>query len=309
MELSIVSTLYNSSNYLEEFCSRIVSSIESLNISEYEIILVNDGSPDESLKIAKSIISENEKVKCIDLSRNFGHHNAIMTGLQYANGRYIFLIDSDLEEEPELLKMFWNEMKSDLNRDVIFGIQRRRKGDLFERFSGSLFYNLFSILGDIDYPHNTSTARLMSRKYVKSVLKFKEKEFEILGIFVLAGFNQKGVLVDKGFKGTSSYTLLMKIGMAVRTITAFSNKPLYMIFLLGLLISFVSLLNLIYVVVIKMIYSEEVVGWSSLMASIWFIGGIIMFSIGIIGIYISKIFLEVKNRPISLINKIYTRDD
>ncbi len=308
MKLSVVTTLFYSQPYIREFYDRLIVSIDKLNIETYEILFVNDGSPDDSLNIVRSIIEENANVKCIDLSKNFGHHKAIMTGMSEAKGDLIFLIDVDLEEDPELLENFWDELGNDKDHDVVYGVQQKRKGAFFEKISGSLFYRFFSILADIKYPHDTTTARLMTRKYVESVLQFKEKELELWGIFVLAGYRQKELFVNKSSKGTTTYTLTRKLRMAVQTITSFSNKPLYLIFMLGFIISCTSLLSLIYVVYTKVMYDQSVLGWASLMASIWFIGGVIMFSLGIIGIYISKIFAETKNRPLTIINKVYSKD-
>lgn len=307
MKLSVVTTLYFSEPYIKDFYTRVVASIDKLNIEEYEILFVNDGSPDHSLHEVLSIIDINPRVKCIDLSKNFGHHKAIMTGLDAASGDLIFLVDVDLEEDPELIELFWNELNKEQDCDVIYGVQQTRKGSFFEKISGAIFYKFFSILADIKYPHDTTTARLMTKKYVASVLQYKEKELEIWGIFVLAGFNQKEITVSKGFKGTSTYTLGRKLRMAVQTITSFSSKPLYLIFLLGFLISTFSLLSLAYVVINRLMYGESVLGWASIMASLWFIGGVVMFSLGIIGIYVSKIFSETKNRPLTIINKIYSK--
>lgn len=143
MKLSIVTTLYYSAPYIEEFYKRIKTSIAKLNITDYEIIFVDDGSPDNSLEVAKSIIAIDQNVSVIDLSRNFGHHKAIMTGLTHAKGDYIFLIDVDLEEEPELLELFWKENDND-DVDVVYGIQRKRKGKIFEKISGFQFFIIFN---------------------------------------------------------------------------------------------------------------------------------------------------------------------
>ena len=304
MKLSIVTTMYYSEKYIHEFYNRITKSAEKITKS-YEIIFVNDGSPDKSLDIAVSIHRKDKKVKVIDLSRNFGHHQAIMTGLANTKGDYIFLIDCDLEENPEYLIDLWYELISDPYYDVVYGIQNKRKGNLYERMTGSLFYKIFNLFSKIRYPANTLTSRLMTKNYVKSVLMFNEAEFDLWSIFVLAGFNQKPLSLEKKSKGSTSYNLIRKIRVAVNTITSMSNRPLYFIFLLGLIITFISIIYVFFLIFKKLIYKEILEGWTSILVSIWFIGGIIIFSIGIIGIYLSKIFIESKRRPSAIIKKYY----
>jgi putative glycosyltransferase len=304
MKLSVVTTLYYSEGYVEEFYARVVAAVTKVT-NEYEILFVNDGSPDLALQKVMDLQKTDKRIVAIDLARNFGHHRAIMTGLQYTEGDFIFLIDSDLEEEPELLSLYWDELNGDNQIDVVYGVQRRRKGGILERSIGHAWYLLFSFLSDIEYPANSLTARLMSRRYVDSVLKFSEKELELWGVFVLAGFNQKPMGVSKGSKGSSTYTLRRKIRMTANSITSFSSKPLVVSFFLGFIMTLVSLCFVIYLLVQRLIYAKIVEGWTSTLVSIWFIGGIIILSLGIIGVYLSKIFLEIKNRPLTVIRKIY----
>lgn len=189
--------------------------------------------------------------------------------------------------------------------DVVFGIQKQRKGGFFERISGRLFYRMFSLLTNIEYPHDTLTARLMSKRYVEGVGKFTERELDIWGLFVLNGFNQKGVLVSKRNKGSSTYTLKKKLRMAIDTITSFSSRPLYLVFVLGIFVILFSFLNILYIVYKKIIWGVDIEGWASILASVWLIGGLVIFVLGIIGIYLSKLFLEIKNRPLTIIKDIY----
>jgi len=302
MKISIVSTMYYSQDYLEEFCERCIKTA-SMITSEYEIILVNDGSPDGSLRNALSLQKKYTQIVIIDLSRNFGHHKAIMTGLQHAKGEYVFLIDCDLEEAPELLTEYWNAIQSP-GIDVIFGIQSARKGGWFERTSGRLFYWLFLKIISVNYPANSLTARLMTSRYVKSVTKFKEKELDIWGVFVLAGYNQKAMEVTKSSKGSSTYTFRKKLRMAIEMITSLSHRPLYFTFFFSILFMIISGASILEIVYQKyMNHSSE--GWASIMALIWFVSGIILFILGIFGVYLSKMFLEIKNRPLTQVKEVY----
>jgi putative glycosyltransferase len=272
----------------------------------YEILFVDDGSPDDSLTVALELQQSDHNIKVIQLSKNFGHQRAIMTGLQYATGDYIFLIDSDLEEDPGLLNIFWQTMKAE-SADVVYGVQTRRKGGWFERISGRLFYRLLSVLSSIDYPTDTLTARLMSRNYVDAIKRFGEKELDLWAVFVLAGFQQLSVPVTKGHKGTSTFTLVKKIRRGIEIITSFSHRPLYITFFLGL-ISFVVAGVMIAIIIYKKYFLQvDVEGWASILASIWLVGGMILLMLGIFGIYLSKMFLEIKNRPLTIVKNVYSK--
>ncbi len=306
MELSIVTTMYYSNNYLKEFYDRTISVIKELDLS-YEFILVDDGSPDESLLTAIQLQNNDGNIKIIELSRNYGHQRAIMTGLQYASGNFIFLIDCDLEESPELLKDFWQKMTTQHNVDVVYGVQIKRKGGWFEKLSGRLFYKTLSALSPVHYPADTLTARIMSRNYVNSIIRFKEKELDLWSVFALAGFNQYGMLVKKENKGTSTYTLHKKVKRALDIITSFSHRPLYFTFVLGIVSFVIALINIVIILYKKLLLHVDVEGWTSILASIWLIGGMIFLVLGIFGIYLSKMFLEIKNRPLTIVRNVYTK--
>ncbi len=305
--LSVVTSLYYSSEYVPEFIERCLATFEDLGIKDVEFIFVNDGDTDDSVDLIRRnyIDTDQAKIKLVELSRNFGHHKALVTGLRFAEGDLVYMIDVDLEESPEMIKSFFEVMNKDKSLDVVYGVQKTRKGNLFERLSGRAFYKLFDILADIQYPHDTTSARLMRRRYVDAILQYPEKELELWGVFVLAGFNQLGVEVIKTSKGKTTYSLKKKLNMAVQTITSFSNKPLFLIFVTGLIIFGMSCLGFVYIVIQKVIYGDEIAGWASVVGSIWLIGGVIMSSIGVVGIYLSKIFLEVKNRPLVHIKSVY----
>ena len=306
MKLSIVTTMYYSSRYMVEFYNRTLSVIRELNIP-YEFVLVDDGSPDDSLLIALQLQNGDSHIKVIELSRNFGHQRAIMTGLQYASGDYVFLIDCDLEENPELLRNFWEKLVGQDKIDVVYGVQIKRKGAWFERVAGRCFYKFLSAISAVNYPADSLTARIMSRNYVDSVMKFREKELDIWGIFVLAGFNQLAVPVTKGHKGISTYTLRKKIKHAVEIITSISHRPLYLTFFLGIFSFAIALINVAIVTYKKLVLNVEVEGWASILASLWLIGGLIFLVLGIFGIYLSKMFLEIKDRPLTVIRNVFTK--
>jgi putative glycosyltransferase len=304
MKLSIVSTLYYSAPSLIDFYNRIKAEAIKVAPDSYEIILVNDGSPDESLSIATDLAKNDPNLMIINLSRNFGHYKALMTGLKYAIGEKIFLIDSDLEEEPEYLAKFYAELE--LRKcDVVYGIQDKRKGGFFEKVSGLLFWKTFNFFSNISVPANHTTARLMRRDYVNALLLHEEREIFISGLWELTGFDQRPLSIEKLSISKTSYTFRKKLSLFVNAITSFSNLPLIAIFYFGLMISLISFLYIINLVINWAFFLNPPDGWTSVMASIWLIGGIIISFIGIIGIYLSKIFIETKKRPFTIVKKIY----
>lgn len=304
MKLSIITTLYQSEATVDEFHTRITSVAGQIT-HDYEIVYVNDGSTDRSLDILLLRYACDDHIKIIDLSRNFGHHRALMTGLSQCQGDHVFLIDSDLEEAPELLAQFWEELASEADLDVVYGVQEKRKGKVFERLSGHVWYALFNSLSTIDYPTNCLAARLMTKRYVDAVIEYGETELELWGIFALAGFRQREVVASKSSKGSTTYTLRRKIRMAIDSVTSFSTAPLVLSFLLGSAITVFSMIYIIYLIIQKFAYQDMIEGWTSILVSIWLLGGLILFSIGVIGLYVSKLFLEVKRRPLTVIRRIY----
>lgn len=307
MDLSIVTTLYCSAPYLEEFYARTCAVAERV-AGDFEIIFVNDGSPDNSLQVALSLYQKDKRVRVIDLSRNFGHHKAMMTGLSHVRGELVFLVDSDLEEEPELLEEFHEEFKA-TGADVVFGVQQGRKGKVFERVSGTLYFKVFNLLSTHPIPPNHLTARLMTRKYVTALMQHKEREFVMSGLWVLTGFKQVPITVRKHHKTPSSYGLKRKFSHLVNAITSFSSKPLILIFYLGCLILLLSSIAAIDLILRKILFGTLLEGWASLIVSVWLLGGTTIFCLGVIGIYLSKIFIEVKQRPFTIIRDVYEHED
>lgn len=304
MKLSIVTTLFYSEKYVSEFYFRVREAAKTVT-QDYELIFVNDGSPDQSSSIVLDLQKKDHRIILVELSKNFGHHQAILTGLQHASGDFVFLIDSDLEEDPSILLTLWEKQNNNNNLDVVYGIQSTRKGSFFERTTGGLFYNFLNTLGEVNYPKNTLTARLMTKAYVEAVLRFKEKSIDVWSIFALTGFNQEGVVVTKHSKGTTTYTFFKKLKMSIEIITSLTHRPLYLIFFVGLIWLIISGSVFLSILVKKWTWGIEIEGWASIMASLWLIGGVIIFLLGIISLYLSKIFIEIKDRPLSIIKKIH----
>lgn len=307
-KLSIVSTLYKSERYIHEFHERAKRAAEQLVGNDYEILLINDGSPDDSLAVAVEIASSEAEVYVVDLSRNFGHHKAMMTGLAHAGGERVFLIDSDLEEDPEWLLSFAGQMNEE-HCDVVYGVQSHRKGRFFERWSGKWFYRIFNALTGLALPENIVVARLMTRRYVDALLRHDEREIFLAGLWHITGFDQHPQIITKRDKRESTYSFRHKVALLVNSVTSFSNAPLHAIFYIGVLISIVAGLSIVYLLIQRLFVSAPLSGWTSVMASIWLIGGLIISFIGIIGIYLAKIFSETKKRPYTIVRHVYGRGD
>ncbi|MDK9709085.1 MAG: glycosyltransferase family 2 protein [Desulforhopalus sp.] len=306
MKLSIVATLYQSAPYIIQFYQRASAVARQLANEDYEIILVNDGSPDNSLEMAAKLAESDFHMVVVDLSRNFGHHKAMMTGLSYAKGELIALIDSDLEEEPEWLVEFAKQMQKK-GCDVVYGIQDHRKGNWFERWSGQWFYRFFKFITGLALPENIVTARLMTRRYVDALLCHKEREVFMAGLLLITGFDQFPLVVKKHNTSDTTYTVRKKLSLMVSSITSFSNAPLVGIFYVGVSISMIAVLCIGYLGVQWMFLSKPLSGWTSVMASIWLLGGMIISFIGVVGIYLSKIFSETKQRPYTIVRQIYAK--
>lgn len=307
MKLSIVATLYRSAAHLQEFHRRASAAARQLVGEDYEIVFVNDGSPDDSLDRAVRIAAQDPNVVVVDLSRNFGHHKAMMTGLAHARGEQVFLIDSDLEEEPEYLLAFARQMAQE-GCDVVYGVQEQRKGGWFERFSGNVFWRLIRLLSGLPLPANVVTARLMTRPYVDALLRHDEREVFMAGLWFITGYQQHPHTVRKLATSASTYTVRRKLALLVDSITSFSNLPLVGIFYVGVAILLLACCYITYLVINRVFFYVPVAGWTSVMASVWLLGGLIVSFMGVIGIYLSKVFSEAKRRPYTIVKRIYGRE-
>lgn len=304
IEISIVTSVYNVADFIPDFYSRTVKAAEKLT-NAFEIIFVNDGSPDNSAEIISSLLQKDERVILVNLSRNFGHHQAIMAGLTQARGNKIFLIDSDLEEDPEWLIDFNKEMETG-KWDVVYGIQKSRKGHMFEQVSGTIFYKLINIFSNTQIPVNLCTVRLMKRQYIDELTRIGDKNLFLGGVFAWIGFRQTGKVVTKTLREKhSTYLLRHKAQLAINAVTSFSSMPLWLVMHFGFLLSILSLVSGIFISVQKVFFHETIgFDWKILMVSVWFLGGLIIMFIGGSGIYIAKIFEEVKQRPPYIVQEV-----
>lgn len=301
MKLSVVSTLYRSAPYLREFHARAAAAAQALT-ADVEFVFVNDGSPDDAVDVALELRERFGNVRVVDLSRNFGHHPAMMAGLEHATGDLVYLTDCDLEEPPELLPDFAARLGG---ADVVYGVQDTRRDGPAARLSARAFYRVFNLLSTDPIPENVMTVRLMTRRYVDALLRHTEAEFAIAGLWARTGFRQRPVPVAKKRKPTSTYNLVRKVDVFVTALTAFSSRPLHFIFYLGLVIFGVSAVTAVLLVAGQLLSGQLQAGWPSLMVSIWLLGGLTIFCQGVIGIYLSKVYVEVKRRPTTIVREVF----
>jgi putative glycosyltransferase len=303
-----VTTLYRSEATVEEFHGRAALAAAQV-ASQVEFVYVNDGSPDRSLERVLELRSRDTRISVVDLARNFGHHPALMTGLEAASGDFVFLIDSDLEEAPELLPEFWRTLKNNPAADAVYGIQFRRKGGISERLIGRLWYSLFCRMTDLPYPADSLTARLMTRRFVDSVLLHKERELDMMGIFALAGYEQIPFPAIKANKGDSAYTAAKRVKIALTGLTSFTSVPLALIPVAGCLMIVLSVAG-----GLLLLFS----GWGGTVSnglvafalwSIWFVGGLLLTALGVLALYARTILRETKKRPRAIVRHVYPAEE
>jgi putative glycosyltransferase len=303
VKLSIVSTLYRSEETINEFYRRAMAAAEALT-DDIEMIFVNDGSPDASLDLALALHRGDPRVAVIDLARNFGHHKAIMTGLAHATGDLVFLIDSDLEEQPEDLARFHARLAQG-DCDVVYGVQECRRGGFVERITGALFFTLVQALSDQPIPRNPVVARLMTREYVRALVRHRDREFLIVHLMALVGFRQAALTVRKLATSPTTYTLRMRVELAIKHLTTTSTKLLYLILYVGVGVFILSVAAIFYYLIRYVYYGIRVDGFTSLIVSVWFFGGLITLILGIFGIYIANVLSETKRRPYAVVRQVY----
>jgi putative glycosyltransferase len=307
MKLSVVTTLYKSEPFLERFVDRVSKAVQELGIEDYEIIAVNDGSPDDSLTTMLKLKEANPHIVVVDLSRNFGHHYALLAGMEVSKGDFVFTIDCDLEVSPSVLSQFWMVHLSHMDVDRIYGVQETRKGKFVEKCGGSLFYRIFNSLSETKIPSNILTESLMSRQYVEEFVRMGDANLFLAGMFSWVGFNQMPLVCKKGQRETkSTYTFAKRLALSLQALTSFSAYPLRLLFTTGGCLSLISFTYGIYLIVKKLVFPSFVLsGYTSLIVLLLFSAGVIVMSLGVLGLYIEKLFNQTKNRQRYIIKHIY----
>jgi putative glycosyltransferase len=298
--------VYKSLPYLDEFVASAAAVASRLAGQSYELIFVVDGSPDDSLQHLRSKQRENPRIVIVDLSRNFGHHQAAWCGLHTARGDLVFIIDCDLEVSPAVLEPFAETMTKS-GADVVYGYQESRRGGIASKYLGDAFWRIFNLLSTTRVPHSICTERLMSRRYVDTLLTLGDRNLFLAGMYFWAGFEQVGVKITKqSRKGRPVYTVFRRFQLMVRAISAFSSLPLQMSFWVGLAIALGCVAYGMVLLVRKIVHPDAILsGFTTLALLTSLSAGMIMMSLGVIGLYISRIYSQTQNRPVYLIRSVY----
>lgn len=302
--ISIVIPTFNEEGNIEVLYSQLKDVLSQLSISNFEIIYVNDGSSDDSLEKIKTLSLKDERVKFISFSRNFGHQNALKAGLDHAQGDAVISMDADLQHPPLLISemiRLWQD-----GNQVVYSIRKDGKElSFFKKTTSKLFYKLVNYLSDTKLEEGTADFRLLDKKVVKALRNFNESNLFFRGIIPTLGFKQIGIpyLPQERFSGTTKYSFSKMLKFALTGITSSSAKPLYFSIYLGLFFAAIAFLYGIYAIYISIFTNDAVHGWTSLIASILFIGGLQLIMMGIVGVYLGKLFTQSKNRPNYIIDE------
>ena len=302
MKLSVVSPVYRAEKDLEELVTRIKNAIPS-DISILEIILVDDFSPDNSWKEIERLAKLHPEILGIKLSRNFGQHYAITAGLDHVTGDYIVVMDCDLQDKPEEISKLLQKSKEGF--DIVLARRFNRQDSFLKKFFSKLFYKTLGYLTGSKQDETVANYGLYKRNVINEVCNLRESIRYFPTMVKWVGFKTAYVDVEHASRqqGESNYNLKKMLNLALDIILAFSDKPLRLIIKLGMSIAFVSILMAIYAIYNKITGEVSVSGYASLITSIWFLSGCILITLGVIGLYVGKIFEGVKNRPIYIVEK------
>ncbi len=302
VEISIVSPVYRGEKMVKELVDRIVSSVVAIT-NNYEIILVNDASPDNSWDAIVAECKKNNRVKGINLSRNFGQHYAITAGLSFVSGEWIVVMDCDLQDRPEEIPNLYK--KAQEGYDIVFARRANRKDGFFKQLSGRLYHTVFDWLSGMQTDKSIANFGIYKRIVIDEINKMPEVARSFGSLLYHLGFKKIAIDVEHAERaeGHSTYSLQKLLKLTFDIIISNSNKPLRFAVGVGFFMSFISIMIAIYNIVAKLIGWIDVAGFTTTVFSIWFVGGLLLFVMGIIGLYIGKIFDQVKGRQLFVVRE------
>ena len=303
-ELSIVVPLYNEEEVIGELKQRLTAVLEKCTQS-FEVILVNDGSIDNTLSLARDICRDDPRFKLVSFSRNFGHQIAVTAGMHKSSGDAVIIIDADLQDPPEVIPEMIRKWRD--GYQVVYGVREKREGDsLLKRSTAMMFYRLLKLLTPVQIPLDAGDFRLMDRRAVDQFNRMEEQSRFIRGMVSWIGFRQGEILYkrDKRYAGKTKYPFRKMLAFAVDGIISFSNVPLRISSILGMITAGISFLFMFYGIISRILFPQYTIsGWASVFTAVLFIGGIQLISLGILGEYVSRIYKEIKKRPLYIIDE------
>lgn len=298
--ISVVIPVYKAEKCLHELYDRLQSSLSTIT-EDFEIILVEDCGGDRSWDIILELANKDSRVKGIQFSRNFGQHYGITAGLDHCNGDWVVVMDCDLQDRPEEIPRLYKKAKE--GYDVVLAKRKNRQDAFLKKLTSQMFYKVFNYLADLKYDGEVGNFRIISKKVLTNFCLIREQLRFFGGLVDWMGFPYTSIEVqhDSRLEGKSTYTFKTLWKLATDTIIAYSDKPLRLSVKLGFFISFLAFLGGVYLIIKAILFGTPVIGWSSLITSLYFLGGIIISILGIIGIYLGKTFDETKKRPLYII--------
>ena len=305
---TIIAPIFNEKDCINELYSRISQTMNQ-TLEEWELILVDDGSKDGSTEIIRSLAEKDVHVRPVIFARNFGHQIAVTAGLDYSRGKAVVIIDSDLQDPPEvILKLIekWRE-----GYQVVFAVRETRAGETwFKKFTASLFYRTIFKITDIDIPLDTGDFRLMDRAVVNVMNSMRERHRFLRGMSAWVGFRQIGVPYEREarYAGNTKYPLKKMLILALNAITGFSYFPLQLATYLGFFTAGLSTLAIPIVIIMRLMGQQAFLGQATTLIAVLFLGGVQLISLGILGEYIGRVYDEVKGRPLYIVNDILNED-
>jgi glycosyltransferase involved in cell wall biosynthesis len=305
--ISILIPAYNEAPVLEKLFTRLGNLANDNKDYNFEFLFVNDGSRDKTLEIIKEYAEKDNRVAYVNLSRNFGKEIGMIAGLDHVTGDATVIIDADLQDPPELIPemiKYWEE-----GYDDVYAKRKSRAGESwFKKATSRLFYRILQRFTHITIQEDTGDFRLLDRRAVEALKKFRESQRYTKGMFSWIGFNKKEILYDRDERaaGTSGWNYFKLINLAIDGITSFTIAPLRISTVLGFVVSFVAFVYLVYLVIRTIFIGTDLSGYPSTMAVILFLGGVQLLSLGIIGEYVGRIFNETKNRPLYLVEEYHS---
>lgn len=300
--ISVVIPVYGCETCLIQLYKRLKKTLEKIT-NDFELIMVNDASPDNAWAEIKKISKADLRVKGINLSRNFGQHQAIAAGLDYTEGDWVIVMDCDLQDQPEEILALYN--KAQEGYDVVFGRRVHRQDSFFKKTSSKYFYKVYNFLTDCDTDQSIANFSIISSKVVNNLRKMKEQHKPYGYSVNWLGFSRANIDIMHASrdKGKSSYSFKKLMFLAVNNIISQSNKPLMVSIVIGFFMSFSSAVYAFYLVIRYFMSDITVAGWTSVMVSIFFLTGLVLANLGFMGLYIGKIFNETKNRPLYIVDE------
>src|SRR5882672_3706377 len=298
--ISVVTPVYKAEGCLEELYRRLVAALSGIT-QDFEIVMVEDCGGDRSWEIIQALARKDARVKGMQVSRNFGQHYGITAGLDFCDGDRQRMVDCALQDRPEEIPRLYAKAKE--GYEVVIASRSQSSGPLLKRFSSWLFYKLFSWLADMEYDGRAGNYRMISRSVVAAIGQMREQLRFFGALLNWAGYPTATLHVqhDERHEGRSTYTVVKLLRLASQTIIAYSDKPLRLAIRVGFLISLLAFCYGLYILVHAALYGSTIVGWASLIVSVYFIGGIIIAILGMLGIYLGRTYDETKKRPLYIV--------